>query len=107
MIVLAGCSDDGPVGFWQIDEVKAGEVVMTQEDAESVGMATIGSIKLQKSGNCVVVLLGEESEGTWEQDEDGTITVKYGTGDVLSGSFDEDGNLHLEDDQETEYTLSK
>lgn len=107
LFALAGCSDDGPVGYWIIDEVHAGEVVMTQTDAESVGMAKIGAVKLQKSGNCVVELLGDEFEGTWTQAEDGALTVNYGDGDVLEGSIGEDEIMTLTDPQGTEYKLSK
>lgn len=107
MLSMAGCSSSGPVGYWQIDEVSAGEVVMTQEDANSLGIATVGSVKLQKSGACVVTMLGEESEGTWTQAEDGTLTVTYGDDLVLTGSIDDEGVMTLEDAQGSVYTLSK
>jgi predicted small lipoprotein YifL len=109
MLALAGCGG-GPVGYWMIDKVVAGDVTMTQEDASSIGMATVGAIKLQKSGNCVVELLGNEYEGTWTQDDDGTLTVtyKYDTEDlVLTGSIDDEGIMVLKDDQGQEYYLSK
>lgn len=82
---------------------------MTQEDAESIGLAVVGAIKLQKSGACVVELLGDESEGTWAQAEDGTITVTYGDENLtLTGKIDEEtGVMTLHDDQGSEYVLSK
>ena len=105
-LLLAGC-DDGPVGFWKVDEVTAGDVTMTDEDAKSIGLNAVGTVKLQKSGNCVVVLLGEENEGTWAEADDGMITVEYGDEMVLTGSIDEDGVMTLSDDQGAEYKLSK
>lgn len=107
MLLMVGCGS-GPVGYWQIEQVTAGELVMTQEDASSFGMATVGAIKLQKSGACVVKLLGDEFEGTWEEDSDGTITVTYGDDNlVLTGSIDEEGVMTLTDDQGQEYLLKK
>ena len=107
IFALAGCSST-PVGYWQIEKVVAGDVVMTQEDASSIGLSAVGAIKLQKSGNCVVELLGDESEGTWTQDENGEITVTYGDENlVLKGSIDEEGVMKLTDDQGQEYILQK
>ena len=107
VFVLAAC-ESGPVGFWKIDKVTAGDVIMTQEDASSLGLSTVGSVKLQKSGACVVDFLGEELEGTWTQAEDGTITITYGTeGLILSGAIDEEGVMLLRDEQGSEYLLSK
>ena len=107
MFIMAGC-DNGPVGYWQIEQVTAGDLVMTQDDAESFGMATVGAVKLQKSGACVVKLLGDEYEGTWEQADNGTITVTYGDdGRVLSGTIDEEGVMTLTDEQGQEYILKK
>ena len=107
VFVLAGC-DNGPVGYWQIEKVTAGDIVMKQEDASSIGMATVGAIKLQKSGNCEVELLGEESTGTWTQDDDGSLTITYGDENlVLTGSIDDEGVMTLADDQGQEYVLSK
>ena len=111
MIILAAAlmtaCDDGPVGYWKIESVTAGDVVMTTEDAESVGLNSVGSVKLQKSGACEVTLLGEESEGTWQQAEDGTITVSYGEEGVLTGSIDDEGVMHLIDAQGSQYELQK
>lgn len=104
--VMTACGG-GPVGFWQIDEVNAGDVVMTEDDAESFGIATIGSVKLQKSGKCVVTIIGEEQEGTWEQAEDGTITINYGDNMTMTGSIGEDNIMTLTDTQGSEYKLSK
>lgn len=106
MGMLTSCGS-GPVGFWQVDEVTAGDVVMTKDDASSIGLNAIGTVKLQKSGKCVVTMLGEESEGTWEQAEAGTITINYGDGFTLTGTIDEEGEMHLSDLQGSDYKLSK
>ena len=107
-IALTACSQSDPViGFWVINHVTAGDVEMNAKDAESIGLTAIGTVKLQKSGNCEIELLGEKSEGTWEQAEDGTITIKYGNDLTLSGTVDDKGVMTLEDPQGTEYSLSK
>ena len=106
MGILTSCGS-GPVGFWKVDEVTAGDVVMTDDDASSIGLNAIGTVKLQKSGSCEVTMLGEESEGTWEQAEDGTITISYGEGLSLTGTIDEEGVMTLSDQQGSEYKLSK
>ena len=107
-IALTACSKaDNVVGFWVINTVTAGDVEMDSKDAESIGLTAIGTVKLQKSGKCELELLGEASEGTWEQAEDGTITIKYGNDLTLSGTVDDKGVMTLEDPQGTEYSLSK
>ena len=80
---------------------------MNEQDAQSIGLNAVGTIKLQKSGNCEVNLLGEESEGTWEKADDGTITVKYGEDLTLTGSIDDEGVMTLLDPQGAEYVLTK
>ena len=104
--MLTACGKD-PVGFWQVEQVTAGDVVMNKDDAQSLGLSTVGSVKLQKSGKCEVVLLGEESQGMWEQAEDGTITVNCGEELVLTGSIDDEGTMVLTDVQGSEYRLRK
>ena len=107
-IAMTACSQASPVvGFWVINNVKAGDVMMDAKDAESIGLTAIGTVKLQKSGKCELDLLGEESKGTWKQADDGTITIKYGDDLTLSGTVDDKGIMTLKDPQGTEYSLSK
>ena len=106
-LVLTACSDNEAVGFWIVDKVTAGGVVMNEKDAESIGLNAVGTVKLQKSGKCEVNLLGEESKGKWTQAKDGTITVKCGNQLTLTGSIDDKGVLTLVDPQGAEYVLSK
>jgi hypothetical protein len=106
-IVFTACSSDPAVGFWVVNQVTAGDVVMNEKDAQSIGLSAVGTIKLQKSGNCEVVLLGEETAGKWEKAADGTITVTYGENLTLTGSIDDEGVMTLLDPQGAEYVLSK
>lgn len=106
-LALSSCSGDPAIGFWIVDKVTAGEVEMNSEDAKSIGLNAVGTVKLQKSGNCVVNLLGEESEGKWQKDADGTITITYGGDQKLTGSIDDEGIMTLTDPQGAEYVLSK
>ena len=107
MAVLTACSDDSAVGFWIVQKVTAGEVVMNEQDAESIGLNAVGTIKLQKSGNCELNLLGEETKGKWEKAKDGTITIKYGDKQSLTGSINDKGIMTLTDPQGAEYILAK
>ncbi len=106
-VTLTACSGSDAVGFWIVEKVSAGDVVMSGQDAESIGLSAIGTVKLQKSGKCEVNLLGEEASGTWEQAKDGTITISYGDNLSLSGSINDKGVMTLKDPQGAEYILSK
>lgn len=107
MVVFTACSDDSAVGFWIVQKVTAGDVVMNEQDAESIGLNAVGTIKLQKSGNCEINLLGEEATGKWEKAKDGTIIINYGDKQSLSGSIDDKGVMTLTDPQGAEYILAK
>lgn len=107
MVVFTACSDDSAVGFWIVEKVTAGDVVMNSQDAESIGLNAVGTIKLQKSGNCELNLLGEESKGKWKQAKDGTITISYGDKQTLTGSINDKGVMTLNDPQGAEYVLKK
>ena len=107
MVVFTACSDDSAVGFWIVEKVSAGDVVMNEKDAESIGLNAVGTIKLQKSGKCELNLLGEETKGKWEQAKDGTITIKYGDKQTLTGSINDKGVMTLNDPQGAEYILKK
>ena len=107
VFAFTACTGKGPVGFWIVDKVTAGDVVMSGKDAESIGLNAVGTVKLQKSGKCERNMLGEESQGTWEQAEDGTLTITYGEKQTLTGSIDDKGVMTLTDPQGAEYILSK
>ena len=107
MVVFTACSDDSAVGFWIVEKVTAGDVVMNSQDAESIGLNAVGTIKLQKSGKCELDLLGEKSEGTWKQAKDGKIEIQYGDDLKLTGSVDDEGIMTLQDPQGAEYKLKK
>lgn len=106
-LTLTACSQNPAVGFWIVEKVTAGDVVMNEQDAESIGLNAVGTVKLQNSGKCEVNLLGEEAQGTWEQAPDGTITITYGKDLTLSGSIDDKGIMTLTDPQGAEYVLDK
>lgn len=106
-LTLTACSQSQAVGFWIVEKVTAGDVVMNNDDAESIGLSAVGTVKLQQSGKCEVNLLGEESTGKWMQAEDGTITIKCSGGLELTGSIDDKGFMTLTDPQGAEYVLDK
>lgn len=103
MLTLTSC--DTILGKWRIMEVSAGDVIMTQDDIDSIGLDP-GFIKINKSGSCIVNLLGDEYEGTWTQSEDGTIRFSYG--DDMTGTATVDSaTMTMTDAQGSVYTLEK
>jgi hypothetical protein len=106
VFLMVSCGDD-VVGFWTVDEIRIGDVVMDQEDASTLGYKRIGSFRLQKSGNCEVTLLDEECTGTWTQDEKNTIHLKYDEETTAEATIDEDGIMTLTDSDDVVMKLSK
>jgi hypothetical protein len=103
MIMAASCGS-GPVGYWQISEFTTGDTVMTEADVETYGLASLGAVKLQKSGNCVIDIMGAETEGTWYQTSDGTIEINANDGSMtMSGAINDDGVMTLTDNAGAEY----
>lgn len=81
VFALTGCSDEiKMVGRWNITKVTAGDLVMDQDELGELGLNSAGYLKLNKSGSCVVNLLGDEYEGNWELNDDGEAVVTYGSG---------------------------
>ena len=78
---------------------------MTQEDIDDMGLDP-GFIKINRSGSCVVNLLGDEYEGTWTQNEDGSYAFNYG--EDMTGMATIDGDIMtMTDAQGSVYILSK
>ena len=108
VLLVSTKASDSPVGYWIIEEGTSGGVTMTQEDAEAMGLNDIGSFKLDKSGECVVTILGEESTGKWTSNEDGTITVDCGEEKTFTAAIDDEGVMTAKDDtMMVEYKLEK
>ncbi len=107
LLAFAGCSGGGTVGYWQIQSIVAGDITMGQEDAESIGLSMVGAFKLNKSGSAEITILGEETEGTWEEADDGTITVTNENDEVFTGTIDDENVMTLTDPEGVEYTLQK
>lgn len=103
MISLTACST--LLGKWRIIEVSAGDITMKSEEIDNLGLDP-GFIKINKSGSCVVNLLGDEYDGTWTQSDDGTLSFTYG--DEMTGTANvEDGTMTMTDAQGSVYTLEK
>lgn len=103
MLTLTSC--DTILGKWRIMEVSAGEIIMTQADIDSLGLDP-GYIKINKSGSCVVNLLGDEFDGTWTQAEDGRISFSYGE-DMTGTAIIDSKAMTMTDAQGSVYTLEK
>lgn len=93
------CSCKSNVGYWEVQEISAGDVVMTSKDGQSLGL-NLGSFKLCKSGKAEVCLLEDKLEGKWEE-KDGKIVVTYGE---HTATGERNGkNITFEDDQTVIY----
>ena len=107
ILVLSIKNSSSPVGYWVMKEGTSGGVTMTQEDAEAIGLNEVGSIRLDKSGDCKVTILGDEYEGKWTRDDDGNITITYDGGKTLTATIDDEGIMKAHDELMMEYTLEK
>lgn len=107
VLLLSVKNSTSPVGFWIIKESTSGEITMTEQDAKAMGLNEIGSVRLDENGTCSVIILGEESDGTWTSDDDGNVTVSYGEGKTLTATIDEEGKMTAQGENQMEYTLEK
>ncbi len=107
ILVLSIKNSSSPVGYWVIKEGASSGVTMTQEDAEALGLNEVGSIRLDKSGDCEVTILGDEYKGKWTGDDDGNITITYGGDKTLTATIDDEGIMKAHDELMMEYTLEK
>lgn len=107
LMMLTACEgEDAYIGKWTINEISAGDITMTADDIQDMGLSA-GFVKLQKSGKAVINLLGDESEGTWEMNEDGTaVVVNYGDDQVGNVTLEEKV-LTLEDSQGSIYKATR
>ena len=105
-MVISTKTSTSPVGYWVITEGTSGSVTMTKDDAEALGLNEVGSIRLDKSGTCEIVILDEEYTGNWESDEEGNITISYGEEKTLTATIDDEGKMTAQDEL-VEYTLEK
>ena len=99
------------LGKWNITQVTAGDVVMSQDDIVDMGIDA-GYIKFNNSGSCDINLLGDLYEGNWTASGEGansgnTIQITYG--DSLSGEakFESRKEMTFTDAQGSTYTLTK
>lgn len=107
VMVIGIKNSSSPVGYWVIKESSSSGVTMNQEDAKAMGLNEIGSVRLDKSGDCKVVILNEESEGTWTSDDEGNITISYGEEKTLTATINDEGVMTAQDEHSIEYTLEK
>ena len=93
-------------GKWRINKVVAGDVKMTGEEIKEMGLEA-GYIKLNKSGSCVVNLLGDEYDGRWEKKDKKHLDITYNNDQKGEATIVSDGNMTFVDAQGAEYTLKK
>ena len=106
ILSMTACSETlETVGKWRVTAVTAGDITMEQSDIEELGLDA-GFVKINKSGSCVVNFLGDESEGTWEKADDGSLTFTYGDDGSATATID-NGVMTMVDAQGSSYTLSK
>lgn len=107
LMLLSSCEGaNAYIGYWRINEICAGDVSMTMEDVMDMGLET-GFVKMQKSGEAVVNLLGDEYDGTWTMNEDGSgATITYGEDMTGTATLDEKVMTFV-DAQGSTYTMSR
>lgn len=107
MLAMTACSEKTALlGKWHITNVTAGNMQIDSSEMQDLGLSSTGYIKINKSGSCIVDLLGDEYEGTWEMNDDGEITIEYGKDEV--GHAKKDGDvLNFTDSQGNLYELQK
>ena len=108
MLSFTACSDEFKmIGRWNVTKITAGDLVMDADELEELGLASAGYLKLNKSGSCVVNLLGDEYEGNWEMGNDGTVTVTYGDDDLQGTAVRDDKVVTFTDNEGTIYEMEK
>lgn len=105
-VALVTKNSDAAVGYWKIKEVSVFGTVMTEKDAEKIGLSEIGYIRLNRSGSCTLALLGREYEGSWTEADDGTLTIRYGEDKTITAVIKE-GVMTAEDGSSAQYKLEK
>ena len=107
LALLVGLTSCGAtmLGKWKIVEISAGDMVMDQDDMESMGLDP-GYIKINKSGSCELNLLGDEYEGTWSGSEETQLDFSYG-GEFTATATIDNGTMDFTDSQGNIYTLKK
>ena len=111
VLVMCGCSEETEmVGHWTIKEITAGDIVMTEDDINDMGLES-GFLELKKSGNVELEVLGDVYEGTWVRNEDGTATVTYFNEDnpdpVEGTATKEESGITFKDAQGSLYKLER
>lgn len=107
VLALTACSDETKmIGRWNITKVTAGDLVMDQDELSELGLDSAGYLKLNKSGSCVVNLLGDEYEGTWELNGSGEAEISYG-GAMKGKATRNDKVLTFIDSSGNEYEMEK
>lgn len=81
-------------------------MVIDDNEIEEMGLVEGGHIKLNKSGSCIVNILGDEFEGEWKVDDNGVATITYDKD--KEGTAKLDGEVLLFTDAEgNDYKLEK
>ena len=93
-------------GKWRVNKVVAGDVKMNAEDIKEMGLEA-GYIKLNKSGSCVVNLLGDEYDGRWEKKDEKHLYITYNSDQKGEATLVGDNGMTFIDAQGAEYTLKK
>ena len=106
LIAMTSCSEElARLGKWRIIQVTAGDITMTESDIDDMGLDA-GYIKINKSGSCKIVLLGDEYDGAWIENADGSLSFVYDVNMKGSATIDDDV-MTMTDAQGSVYTLIK
>lgn len=79
VLMFSSCSEQLELlGKWRIVKINAGEMILEEEDLSDAGITDPGFVKINRSGSCLVNLLGDEAKGTWTESGEDTLSIKYG-----------------------------
>ena len=93
-------------GKWRINKVVAGDVKMTGDDIKEMGLEA-GYIKLNRSGSCVVNLLGDEYDGKWSKKDKTHLEIVYDNDKKGDATLVKEDVMTFSDVNGAEYTLKK
>ena len=106
VLAMTSCSGElKTLGKWRIIEVTAGDITMTQQDVDDMGIDA-GYIKINRSGSCEIDILGDSYDGSWVYAEDGSLDITISE-DLTANAVIEDGTMTMTDSQGSVYMLQK
>ena len=100
--MLAGCDGQQVTGTWELDSMDQNGAVIEGDEPDAIYGGPIEYV-INSDGTITVKIMGQETEGTWEQEEN-VETVTY---NGLVSKFQKDGNKLILDQNGIVFTITK